>query len=64
MTMSKTKMFKEDTENVLVRGLNSMTRACDALSDQNKRLNQDIEKLKAKVARLQDKVLVESEERE
>jgi cell division protein FtsB len=62
--MSKTKMFKEDTENVLVRGLNSMTRACDALSDQNKRLNQDIEKLKAKVARLQDKVLVESEERE
>jgi len=64
MTMSKTKMFKEDTENVLVRGLTSMTRACDALSDQNKRLNQDIEKLKAKVARLQDKVLVESEERE
>jgi hypothetical protein len=62
--MSKTKMFKEDTENVLVRGLNSMTMACDALSDQNKRLNQDIEKLKAKVARLQDKVLVESEERE
>jgi len=61
---NKIKLFKEDTENVLVRGLNSMTKACDALSKQNERLNEDIAKLKAKVSRLQDRVLIEAEEEE
>jgi cell division protein FtsB len=47
-------MFAPDTESVLVRGLNAMTKACDALSAQNETLNKDIEGMKKKIARLQD----------
>ncbi len=57
-------MFKPDTEKVLVRGLNAMTKACDALSNQNEQLNKDIEALKRKVARLQERVLVNQVEKE
>lgn len=51
-------LFKPDTESVLVRGLNAMTKACDALSKQNETLNNDIESLKRKIARLQERVLL------
>ena len=51
-------MFKPDTESVLVRGLNAMTKACDALSKQNETLNNDIEGMKKKIARLQEKVIL------
>ena len=51
-------LFKPDTESVLVRGLNAMTKACDALSKQNETLNNDIEALKRKIARLQERVLL------
>ena len=61
---STTKIFAPDTETVLVRGLNAMTKACDALSQQNETLNKDIEALKSKVARLQERVLIEQPERE
>lgn len=57
-------LFKPDTEAVLVRGLNAMTRACDALSKQNEDLNNDIEALKKKVSRLQERVLVEADDKE
>jgi hypothetical protein len=51
-------MFKPDTESVLVRGLNAMTRACDALSKQNETLNNDIEGMKKKIQRLQERVIL------
>lgn len=51
-------MFKPDTESVLVRGLNAMTKACDALSKQNETLNNDIEGMKKKIARLQERVIL------
>lgn len=57
-------MFKPDTETVLVRGLNAMTKACDALSSQNESLNKDLEALKNKVKRLQERVLMDQPERE
>jgi len=57
-------LFKPDTEQVLVRGLNAMTKACDALSRQNDELNKDIEGLKNKISRLQERVIVNTEERE
>lgn len=57
-------LFKPDTEQVLVRGLNAMTKACDALSRQNEELNKDIEGLKNKISRLQERVIVNTEERE
>jgi len=51
-------MFAPDTESVLVRGLNAMTKACDALSKQNETLNNDIEGMKRKIARLQERVIL------
>jgi hypothetical protein len=63
--MAKTQnLFKENTEDVLVRGLNMMTKACDALHKQNEILNKDIEGLKKKIVRLQDRVIVNSESKE
>ena len=56
-------MFKPTTEDVLTRGLNAMTMACDSLAKQNQTLNKDIEGLKAKVARLQDRILTEGGEK-
>lgn len=50
--------FAPDTEAVLVRGLNAMTKACDALSAQNKTLNEDIEGMKRKITRLQERVIL------
>ncbi len=60
----KTQIFKPDTEGVLVRGLNAMTKACDALSNQNEQLNKDVEALKNKISRLQDRILTNQSERE
>ena len=57
-------IFKPDAEAVLVRGLNAMTKACDALSNQNEQLNKDIEALKRKIARLNERVLTNDDERE
>lgn len=57
-------MFAPDTESVLVRGLNAMTKACDALSKQNETLNNDITALKRKIHRLQERVLVNEGEKE
>lgn len=57
-------LFKPDTEQVLVRGLNAMTKACDALSKQNETLNLDIEKMKNKISRLQEKILCNQDTKE
>lgn len=66
MSISKTNrpLFKPTTEDVLTRGLNAMTLACDSLTKQNQTLNKDIEGLKAKIARLQDKILTEGVEKQ
>ena len=57
-------LWNESSEGVLKRGLNAMTRMCDVLTDQNKTLNNDIEKLRKKVERLQDKLLHNQLEKE
>ena len=57
-------LFKPDTEQVLVRGLNAMTKACDALSKQNEEHLKDIEGMKNKIQRLQERVLDNQTERE
>ena len=59
MPQRKTKLFAPDTESILPRGLNSMTKACDALTKQNETLNNDIEGLKAKIERLSERVLID-----
>jgi len=50
-------MFHQDERKILERGLHSITLACDALTEQNKQLNKDIAELKAKNARLEEKLL-------
>ena len=57
MTSSNKPTYNPATERVLVNGLNAMTKACDSLSKQNDILNIDIQKLRKKVERLQEKVL-------
>jgi hypothetical protein len=41
-----------------------MTKACDALSKQNEELLKDIEAMKKKIGRLQERVLENQEDRE
>ena len=53
-------LFKPDPEAVLVRGLNAMTKACDSLSSQNEKLNKDIEGLKRKIVRLQERLIIDN----
>ncbi|MAL88150.1 MAG: hypothetical protein CL683_04550 [Brevundimonas sp.] len=57
-------LFKVNAEEILAKGLDAMTRSCEALTKQNDILNKDIEKLKAKIDLLQHRLLSNSEERE
>ncbi len=52
-------LWDTSSEDVLKRGLNAMTKMCDVLTIQNETLNQDIQKLRNKVERLQDKLLTD-----
>ena len=61
---TKEPIFKPDAERVLVRGLNAMTKACDALTAQLDQAVKDIESLKKKNARLQERVLIDSDDKE
>jgi 3-oxoacyl-[acyl-carrier-protein] synthase III len=57
-------LFNKNAEEVLKEGLRAATIALEALTDQNKILNKDIEKLKGKVRILEDRALQNLEERE
>jgi predicted nucleic acid-binding Zn-ribbon protein len=50
-------IFDQNQQRILERGLHSLSLACDALTEQNKQLNKDIQALKAKNARLEEKLL-------
>lgn len=62
--MSEDKLFKKEENVILKDGLRAATVACEALTEQNRILNKDVEKLKAKVRLLEEKVLNNLEERE
>jgi predicted RNase H-like nuclease (RuvC/YqgF family) len=57
-------IFNKTTESVLARGLQAMTKACDALSAENSNLKSDIESLQNQVVQLKDKVVTNLEEKE
>jgi len=57
-------LFKPDTESVLVRGLNAMTAACDALTVQNENLNKEVAKLMLEVSMLNEKIILNGDEKE
>jgi predicted nucleic acid-binding Zn-ribbon protein len=50
-------LFDQNHQKILERGLHSLSLACEALKKQNKQLSKDIQALKAKNARLEEKLL-------
>ena len=62
--MSEDTLFKKDENVILKDGLRAATVACEALTEQNRILNQDVANLKSKVRSLQEKVMINLEERE
>lgn len=62
--ISNRPLFKPETETILVRGLNGMTQANEALQNQNELLTVEIEGLKTKVNLLQKRLLENPEEKE
>ena len=61
---SKNTLFKVNAEEVLIKGLEAMTKSCEGLTKQNDILNNDVENLKKKINFLQDRLITNSEERE
>lgn len=57
-------MFNTSAEDVLKGGLSAMTNACEALTKQNNKLNEDLNNLKQKLRSAEDKLIINSEERE
>ena len=51
----------ETTLEILEKGLNAMTLACEALTKQNDVLNKDIEGLKNEASRLEEKIIINKE---
>lgn len=62
--ISNRPLFKPDPETILVRGLNGMTQANEALQNQNESLTKEIEALKTKFNLLQKRLLENPEEKE
>lgn len=50
-------MFNQSENQILERGLRTMTLACDALSDQNEFLKEENKKLLANLTTLEEQVL-------
>jgi flagellar capping protein FliD len=65
MQQTKTpSVYNINSEVILAKGLDAMTKSCEALTTQNERLNKDIENLKNKINMLQHRSLSNAEERE
>jgi hypothetical protein len=64
MTEIVKQVLNAKSETILSAGLNAMAKACEALTQQNKQLNLDIEGLKTKIKNLESRILANQEERE
>lgn len=62
--ISNRPLFKPDAESILVRGLNGMTQANEALQKETESLQKEIQDLNTKVSILQKRLLSNPEERE
>jgi len=51
-------LFKEKAEDILSKGLQQMTIACDTLTQQNKTLNKDVLNLKNKLRLAEEKMII------
>ena len=65
MQQTKTpSVYNINSEVILAKGLDAMTKSCEAVTAQDERLNKDIENLKNKINMLQHRILSNAEERE
>lgn len=51
-------LFDQSSEDILVRALNSMTLACDALTKENQQLREQVADLTAEVAHLKEQLVL------
>lgn len=57
-------LFCKPTESILQDGLRAATAACEALTEQNRILNSNIDELKGKVRILEDRAMQNLEDKE
>ena len=57
-------VFNQTPEDILKKGLSAMTIACETLTKQNEQLNKDVNNLKQKLRSAEEKLIINSEERE
>jgi flagellar capping protein FliD len=57
-----TNLFKVKSEEILTKGIQSLTKACDILTYQNEQLNEEINALRKKIFLLQDELNRNSED--
>lgn len=57
-------VFKSSPEQILKKGLSAMTIACETLTKQNQQLNKDVNNLKQKLRSVEEKLIINSEEKE
>lgn len=58
------KLFRTRPEQVLSQGLSAMTKACDSLTASNELLKSEVDALTLEIARLKDKLVTETAEKE
>lgn len=51
-------LFHQTPDKILERALNSMTLACEAVTNENKLLRENIAELQADIAQLKDKLII------
>lgn len=64
MTEIVRQVMNATSEKILSSGLDAMAKCCEALTEQNKQLNLDIDGLKTKIRNLENRLLANQEERE
>jgi HPt (histidine-containing phosphotransfer) domain-containing protein len=57
-------IIQDDSEKILELGLEAMTKACESLDELCQQQNAEIEDLRAKVSQLEERLLLNREERE
>ena len=60
----KRNLFNTRSEQVLTQGLAAMTTACESLTVSNEGLRQEVTDLTLEIARLKDKLVTETSEKE
>ena len=58
MTEIVRQVMNATSEKILTAGLDAMAKCCEALTEQNKQLNLDIDGLKNKIRNLENKLLI------